>query len=177
MEKTNKPKPGDFVQISLVKHSYQGIFLETPENDGGIILLKLNSGYNIGLNKKDIINIKILKKAEEKKGEEIKVKKDNEKPNIAMIMTGGTISSELDPKTGAVKWLTSPEKLFKFYPEIFEKVNIAKIEVPFMMGSENLSFREWQKIARVAVKLLNDPDIRGIVITHGTDTLHTLQLH
>jgi len=168
-------KPGDFVEISLIKNSYRGIFLETPKDEKGIVLLKLGSGYNIGLNKKDIVDIKILKRAEEKREqveEKDKIRKNREKPNIAMIITGGTISSSLDSKTGAVKWLTSPEKLFKFYPEIFEKVNIAKIEVPFMMGSENLSFREWQKIARVAVKLLNDPNIRGIIITHGTDTLH-----
>ena len=168
-------KPGDFVEISLIKNSYRGIFLETPKDEKGIVLLKLGSGYNIGLNKKDIVDIKILKRAEEKREqveEKDKIRKNREKPNIAMIITGGTISSSLDSKTGAVKWLTSPEKLFKFYPEIFEKVNIAKIEVPFMMGSENLSFREWQKIARVAVKLLNDSDIRGIIITHGTDTLH-----
>jgi len=175
MEKTKtKPQAGDLVEVSLIKHSYRGIFLETPEDEKGIILLKLGSGYNIGLNKKDIMDIRILKKSEEKEilEEKGKMKKDNEKPNIAMIMTGGTISSQLDPKTGAVKWLTSPEKLFKFYPEIFEKANISKVEVPFMMGSENLSFREWQKIARVAVKLLNDSNIKGIIITHGTDTLH-----
>lgn len=175
MEKTKaKPQAGDLIEVSLIKHSYRGIFLETPEDEKGIILLKLGSGYNIGLNKKDIIDIRILKKSEEKETpeEKGKIKKDNEKPNIAMIMTGGTISSQLDPKTGAVKWLTNPEKLFKFYPEIFEKANISKVEVPFMKGSENLSFREWQKIARAAVKLLNDSNIRGIIITHGTDTLH-----
>lgn len=171
MKINTRPLPGDLVEISLIKNSYRGIFLESPENEKGIVLLKLNSGYNIGLNKKNIVDIKILKRAEEKK-EEIKIKKDREKPNIAMIITGGTISSSLDSKTGAVKWLTSPEKLFKFYPEIFEKVNITKIEVPFMKGSENLSFKEWQKIAKVSAKLLNDPNIKGIIITHGTDTLH-----
>ena len=41
-------------------------------------------------------------------------------------MTGGTISSQLDPKTGGVKWLTSPEKLFEFYPKMFEHVNLKK---------------------------------------------------
>ncbi len=166
-----KPHPGDLVEVSLIKNAYHGIFLESPENEKGIVLLKLGSGYNIGLNKKDIVDIKILKRVEEKK-ESIEIRKNKEKPNIAMIITGGTISSSLDSKTGAVKWLTSPEKLFKFYPEIFEKVNILKVEIPFMKGSENLSFREWQKIARIAVKLLNDPNIRGIIITHGTDTLH-----
>jgi glutamyl-tRNA(Gln) amidotransferase subunit D len=89
-----------------------------------------------------------------------------------MVMTGGTISSELDSRTGAVSWLTSPEKLFRFYPEVFEKANIVKIEVPFMMGSENMGFKEWQKIARVVSRLLNDSNIKGVIITHGTDTLH-----
>jgi len=172
--KTNKEQklqPGDLVEVFLIKNSYKGIFLESPESEKGIFLLKLDSGYNIGLNKKDILEIKVLKKFEEKE-KVIEVKKNKEKPNIAIIMTGGTISSELDSKTGAVKWLTSPEKLFRFYPEIFERANISKIEVVFMKGSENLDFKDWQKIARVAEKLANEPDIKGIIITHGTDTLH-----
>jgi glutamyl-tRNA(Gln) amidotransferase subunit D len=171
MKINKKPQPGDLVEISLVKNSYEGIFLESPEDEKGIILLKLDSGYNIGLHKKDILDIKVLKKFEEKE-KVVEIKNKKEKPNIAMIITGGTISSELDSKTGAVKWLTSPEKLFKFYPEIFEKANISKIEIPFMKGSENLDFRDWQKIAKTAEKLLNDSSINGIIITHGTDTLH-----
>ena len=167
----NKIKPGDLIEVSLVKNSYKGTFLESPKDEKGIFLLKLDSGYNIGLNKKDILDIEIIKKAEEKKEVE-KLKTDKQKPNIAIIMTGGTISSELDSKTGAVKWLTSPEKLFSFYPEIFRKVNITKVEVPFMKGSENLDFKDWQKIAKTTEKLLNDPEIQGVIITHGTDTLH-----
>ncbi|MEK6847714.1 MAG: Glu-tRNA(Gln) amidotransferase subunit GatD [Nanoarchaeota archaeon] len=167
-----KPEPGDFVEVSLVKNSYQGIFLESPENEHGIVLLKLESGYNIGINKKDILDINILKKFEAKTLEERKVKIEQEKPNIAMVMTGGTISAELDSRTGAVSWLTSPEKLFRFYPEVFEKANILKIEVPFMMASENMGFKEWQKIARVTERFLNDSNIKGVIITHGTDTLH-----
>ncbi|MGA2130589.1 MAG: Glu-tRNA(Gln) amidotransferase subunit GatD [Candidatus Pacearchaeota archaeon] len=164
-------KPGDFVEVDFVKNTYQGVFLEAPKDEKGIILLKLNSGYNIGLNKKDILDMRILKKVEEKESN-IEIKKDKSKPNIAMIVTGGTISSELDSKTGAVKWLTSPEKLFKFYPEIFEKVNVVKIETPFMKGSENMDFHDWQKIAKKAEELLNNPEIKGLIITHGTDTLH-----
>ncbi len=89
-----------------------------------------------------------------------------------MIITGGTIASKLDPKTGGVKWLTDPANLFKYYPEIFEKVNVSKVEVPFMKGSEDMDYRDWQKLARCAEKLLNDPNINGIIITHGTDMLH-----
>jgi len=166
-----KAKSGDYVEISLIKRSYKGVLLESPESDKGIILLKLNTGYNIGFNKKDILEIRILKKALEKK-EELGLKKDKEKPNIAMIITGGTIASSYDVKTGGVAPLTKPEDLFRFYPGLFEKVNVLRIEVPFMKASEDMDFKDWQKIARTAEKLLNDLNIRGVIITHGTDTLH-----
>ena len=89
-----------------------------------------------------------------------------------MIITGGTISARLNPRKGGVDWLDTPESLFRFYPEIFEKVNILKIEVPFMKASEDMDFKDWKKIAKVAEKFLNDPNIKGVIITHGTDFLH-----
>ena len=55
---------------------------------------------------------------------------------------------------------------------MFDLVNVLKVEVPFMKGSENMDFKDWQKIAKVAEKYLNDSNIQGIIITHGTDTLH-----
>ena len=160
--------PGDKIKVILIKEDYIGIVLETSET--GIILLKLDSGYNIGLKKKDILEIEVIEKALEKK-EEIELKKDKEKPNIAMIITGGTIAAKLNPKKGGVDWLDTPESLFKFYPKIFEKVNIVKVEVPFMKASEDMDFKDWQKIARTSEKLLNDKNIKGLIITHGTDFL------
>lgn len=168
---SKKPESGDYVEIHLMQKIYEGILLENPEIEKGIILLKLDSGYNIGFNKKDILKIKTLKKSKTI-DEKIEIKKSNEKPNIAMIITGGTISARLNPKKGGVDWLDTPESLFKFYPEIFEKVNIAKIEVPFMKASEDMDFKDWKKIARIAEKLLNNSNIKGIIITQGTDFLH-----
>ncbi|GAI40609.1 unnamed protein product, partial [marine sediment metagenome] len=102
----------------------------------------------------------------------VEIKKDREKPNIAMIITGGTIAARLNPRRGGVDWLTSPEDLFKYYPKLFEKINIVKVEVPFMKASEDMDYKDWQKIARTSEKLLNDSNIKGIIITHGTDFLH-----
>ncbi|MCK9595671.1 Glu-tRNA(Gln) amidotransferase subunit GatD [Candidatus Pacearchaeota archaeon] len=164
--------PGDYVEIHLTKLIYEGILLEAPESESGIVLLKLDSGYNIGFNKKDILKIEVLQKEkkEERKIEEIK--KDSEKKNIAMIITGGTIASVLDPTTGGVHPLQKPEDFFKFYPELFKKVNVAKVEIPFMKASEDMDYKDWQKVAKTAVTLLNDANIQGIIITHGTDFLH-----
>ncbi|MEK6830194.1 MAG: Glu-tRNA(Gln) amidotransferase subunit GatD [Nanoarchaeota archaeon] len=170
MEKTNA-RPGDYVQVYLTREIYEGTFLESPETEKGIILLKLDSGYNMGFNQKDVLKIRVLRKFKETK-EENKIKKDREKPNIAMIITGGTIAAKLNPKKGGVDWLTNPQELFKFYPELFKIANVSRVEVPFMKASEDMDFKDWQKIAKTAEKLLNDDNIKGVIITHGTDTLH-----
>lgn len=170
MEKNNA-QSGDLVEIHLMKVIYEGTLLEAPDSEKGITLIKLGNGYNIGFNKKDILDIKVLKKAKNSE-EKFEIKHDSKKPNIGMIITGGTIAARLNPKKGGVDWLDTPESLFKFYPEIFEKVNVLKVEIPFMKASEDMDFKDWEKIARVAEKLLNDNNIQGIIITHGTDFLH-----
>ena len=167
----SKVKSGDKVRVILSNEEYLGTLLESSDDEKSITLLKLDSGYNIGIKKKDILEIEILKKLVEKK-EKAEVKRDFEKPNIAMIITGGTIAARLNPRKGGVDWFDSPESLFKFYPELFEKVNVLKVEVPFMKASEDMDFRDWKKIAKTTEKLLNDGNIKGVIITHGTDFLH-----
>ena len=170
MENINA-KPGDKVGVHFGKVIYEGVLLESPDSEKGIILLKLANGYNIGFNKKDILKIDVLKKFSEKESE-FEIKNDSRKPNIAMIITGGTIASRYDSKTGGVRPLDTPESLLRFYPELFSKVNVLKIEVPFMKASEDMDYKDWQKIAKTCEKLLNDNSIQGVVITHGTDFLH-----
>lgn len=164
-------KPGDKVEVHFGKIIYEGVLLESPESEKGIILLKLGNGYNIGFNRKEILKISVLKKFSEKESK-FEIKNDSNKPNVAMIITGGTIAAKLNPKKGGVDWLDTPESLFKFYPELFGKVNVLKVEIPFMKASEDMDSKDWEKIAKVAEKLLNDNNIQGIIITHGTDFLH-----
>ncbi|MFH1500453.1 MAG: Glu-tRNA(Gln) amidotransferase subunit GatD [archaeon] len=164
-----EPKAGDRVRISTVKEDIEGILLESHET--GIILVKLDSGYNIGIKKEDITETELIKELK-KQDKKIKLKENKKLPSIDIIMTGGTISSRIDPETGGVKWLTSPEELLKFYPELLELVNIRKIKVPFMKASENMDFKDWQEIAKNAAESLNDKNVAGVIITHGTDFLH-----
>ena len=170
MEKTTAHS-GDYVQVHLMQEIYEGTLLEAPESEKGIVLLKLDTGYNIGFNRKDVLKIKTLRKSKPAE-EKIEMKKDREKPNVAIIMTGGTIANKLDPKTGAVSPLTKPEEFLKFYPDLLKTVNILKIESPFMKASEDMDYKDWQKIAKTAEKLLKDENIKGVIVTHGTDTLH-----
>jgi len=168
-EKGKDANIGDLVKIKTAKEEIQGILLESPE--AGVVLIKLDNGYNIGISRDNILEIKVVKKEAIEKKKEETFKLSHKKPVIDLIITGGTISSSLDVKTGAVKWLTSPGELFKFYPEIFEIADIRVIN-PFMKASENMSYEDWRKIAKLAVKSLNEDNVKGVIITHGTDFLH-----
>jgi len=181
---------GDKVKIITAKEETEGILLES--SDSSIVLIKIKSGYNVGIKKEEIMNIELIEKNKEKedKFETSKSKdfdgdqksKKNKKisdikekknlPYIDIIITGGTISSKIDYKTGGVSWITKPEELFRFYPELFGVVNVKEIKVPFMKSSEDMGYEDWQTIASEVEKSLNDRDIKGVIITHGTDFLH-----
>jgi len=160
---------GDKVKISTVKEEIEGILLESHEP--GIYLVKLDSGYNMGIKKEDATDVKVLKK-EKVDIKAVKIKSDKKLPKIDMIITGGTISSRLDPSTGGVKWLTDPEDLFKFYPRMFEVVNVREIKRPFMKASENMDAGDWKLLAKEIQGSLNNKDVQGVIVTQGTDFLH-----
>jgi len=159
---------GDKVKIKTTKEEIEGILLESHEP--GVFLIKLDSGYNIGIKKEDVVEVKLAEKAK-KSAEKEEFKLSGKKPIVDLIICGGTISSSLDSKTGAVKWVTKPEDLFRFYPEIFDLCDIRIIN-PFMKASENMSGPDWIKIAKQVVKSINEDNVHGVIITHGTDFLH-----
>lgn len=159
---------GDYVKLRLALDEIEGRVLENP--DSSFILLKLNSGYNVGINKENILGGKILKKFKEEK-KKLELPKTKGLPSIGLIITGGTIAAKLDPKTGGVSWLTNVDDFLRFYPELLKIANIKKIEVPFMIASESMSSEHWIKIAESVKKMLDDDEISGVVVTHGTDTL------
>ena len=68
MKKSNA-KSGDVVEIDLGKKIYWGVLLESLEDEKEIVLVKLSSGYNVGVLKKEVREIKVLKKAKEVKEE------------------------------------------------------------------------------------------------------------
>ena len=167
--KTKKLNPGDRVSLKTRDKTWKGHILESYDSE--IILLKLDSGYNIGIREREIIDAKIIEKSKLQEKKESKITRKEGLKNIALIMTGGTISSRLDPKTGGVI-PTDAEEILNLAPEIKDIANITKIEKPFMKFSENMDSSDWKKIAETAEPLLNDDSIDGIIITHGTDTLH-----
>ncbi|MEM4152827.1 MAG: Glu-tRNA(Gln) amidotransferase subunit GatD [Candidatus Pacearchaeota archaeon] len=163
---------GKKVRLVFEKQKFEGIMLESY--DPSIILLKLNSGYNIGLEKN---KIKDLEEIKEKKVETEEVKEDRKLkfkanlPEVAIIVTGGTISSKIDYKTGAVKPLTKSEDIIAIAPKLGEIIKPV-IESPFSLFSENITAEEWKKLATMVERAINKPNIKGCIILAGTDTLH-----
>jgi len=162
------PEAGDRIEVRINGKIEIGVLLDSY--DRGILLLKLDSGYNIGLKKEDISEISIIKR----KGKEIElgdVKMSGKKPIIDFYLTGGTISSKLDPKTGGVKWLIDSKELFSMYPEIFEVADL-RVKTPFSKASENMNSADWIRLAKLVSKSLKDNNVKGVIISQGTDFLH-----
>ncbi|MBM3233269.1 MAG: Glu-tRNA(Gln) amidotransferase subunit GatD [Candidatus Liptonbacteria bacterium] len=163
---------GDEVRFRLAQEEVDGIVLENP--DSSVVLIKLKSGYNVGIPRDNILASRVLKKYErvvkEEKKSEVKRKKGL--PVLGLVVTGGTIAAKLDAKRGGTSWLTDPGELMRFYPELFEMVDVKTIDVPFMTSSEAMTSEHWIKIAESVKKMVDDPEIKGVIVTHGTDFLH-----
>ncbi|MCX8194068.1 MAG: Glu-tRNA(Gln) amidotransferase subunit GatD [Candidatus Pacearchaeota archaeon] len=173
MEKEKKSEFNRFVgkkvRVSLEKQEFQGTVLESY--DPSLLLLKLKSGYNIGIEKNKIKNIEELKEKKEEIAEIKEIKPRDNLPEVAIIVTGGTISSRVDYKTGAVRPLTKPEDIIATAPRLGEIIKPI-IESPFLIFSENITANEWKKLALTIEKALNKQNIKGVIVLAGTDTLH-----
>ncbi|MGV8142642.1 MAG: Glu-tRNA(Gln) amidotransferase subunit GatD [Candidatus Pacearchaeota archaeon] len=163
-------KSGDKVKIRLASEELECTILESY--DKSVVLVKLKSGYNIGIPRENVFGIDVLEKYIGKDTDRAHLPKTLGKKSIGLIVTGGTIASKLDPKTGGAQPLTDVSEFAKYYPKIFDKINVKKLSVPFMIASENMSSEHWVTIAEHAKEMLNDSEISGVIITHGSDTLH-----
>lgn len=161
---------GDRIEVKTKEGKFTGYVM--PGSSDKFLMLKLDTGYNFGI--KLGPGVKAAKIGSLPKGKPVKIKPPIKKdlPNIVIIATGGTITAKVDYATGGVSWLTKPEELLLATPELLDVVNIKKIIQPFALASEEMTSKEWQIIAKEVAKELNQDDICGVIVTHGTDTLH-----
>ncbi|MDP6704683.1 MAG: Glu-tRNA(Gln) amidotransferase GatDE subunit D, partial [archaeon] len=83
-----QPSIGDKVKIKAKKASYEGILMPRSElSDKEHIVLKLNSGYNIGISKKDISKIEKLPENMETKSPKTRVKVGKGLPKLSLVST------------------------------------------------------------------------------------------
>ncbi|MFH1521401.1 MAG: Glu-tRNA(Gln) amidotransferase subunit GatD [archaeon] len=166
--KTKTFAPGDKIKLQTKSRTWEGYVLQS--HDPEIILLKLPSGYNVGIRENEILDATILEKSKTAQKQKTEIQQNENLPNVAIIITGGTISSRLDYKTGGVI-STDKEAILDIAPEIKNICNPIIVS-PFMKFSEDMDPKDWGKLAETCELYLNDESIRGIIITHGTDTLH-----
>ncbi len=170
--KKNKIEIGDKIRIEKNNDEFIGTLLPRPDiGDKNTILIKLENGYNIGIAyAKDIKIEKISNIHSTFSFPKAEIKESKDLPKVTLIGTGGTIQSRIDYLTGGVYMLTKPEELLYEIPEISNIANLNIIDL-MNIASEDMTYKEWLKIAK-AVKEAFDSGARGIVITHGTDTMH-----
>jgi glutamyl-tRNA(Gln) amidotransferase subunit D len=168
--KTNQISVGDSVKI-LADITYSGIIMPRYEHsDDKHIVLKLRSGYNIGLEIEKIQKIEKIKSAEKIVQQDEKLEKVEGLPKILLLSTGGTIASKIDYRTGAVTPVLTAEELNSSVPELAKIANI-DAEVLLSEYSENIMPEHWLQIAE-KINEYSKSDYSGIIIAHGTDTMH-----
>ena len=94
------------------------------------------------------------------------------KPAIKILATGGTIAGaqasaqSYGYKSGSFK----VEDLINAVPHLKELANLSGEQVA-NIGSQDMNDDVWLKLAKRVNEVLADPDVDGVVITHGTDTM------
>jgi glutamyl-tRNA(Gln) amidotransferase subunit D len=173
--KKKKIEVGDRVRVTKGKKIFEGILMPRIElGDTSCLVIKLDNGYNVGIKFEKgvrIEKIRTTRKLRKKKEKEVKkIIFDKKLPTISIVGTGGTIASRIDYRTGGVYASFSAKDIVTQIPELKEIANIKAEQIMNIM-SEDMTLERWKEIARAVAKEINS-GVRGVIVTHGTDTLH-----
>ncbi len=161
------PQPGDTIKVITKERTEEGILM--PSSKGDVLIIKLDNGYNVGFERKDVEKIEIVKRnqAEEKTNKPLT--KNENLPTISILHTGGTIASKVDYRTGGVVASFEPSELVEMFPELNNIANIES-ELISQMWSDDLRFKHFSLIAQKIEEHLKK-GVKGIIIGMGTDNL------
>ena len=164
---------GDSINVVIEDGEMSGILMPRYESASeDYISIKLKSGYNTGIQVNKIRSIKKLPKSEPATVAKVpEITENKSLPKIALISTGGTISSKIDYRTGGVHAALSASELYASVPEL---ANHASIDPEVLLNeySENLKPEHWTMIADKIVEKVKSGKYLGVVVSHGTDTMH-----
>ena len=165
----SKVKVGDTIKVTE-ELTYSGILMPRYElSDDQHIVVKLKSGYNVGIEVDKIKKIELISRQKLTKEIPSDIKTNSSLPKVLLLSTGGTIASKVDYRTGGVTPALNASELNAAIPELAKIANI-DAEVLFSEYSENLQPEHWKKIAE-KLDTCSKSEYKGIVITHGTDTM------
>lgn len=162
---------GDRIRIIRKAETYEGILIPRSEyNDDKHIVIKLKTGYNIGINITSAT--KIEKIGAGTKPTFVAPPPPPQRPSlpkVAIISTGGTIASRVDYRTGAVRPALTASDLYSVVPELSEIATI-NAQILFSIFSEDITCKNWTELAKTIAKRIEKGE-NGIVVAHGTDTM------
>ena len=148
--------------------SHEGVVL--PGAAQNHITVKLVNGYNVSYPIDMVKSIDEISDLESSAVEVGNIEQNQELPKVTIIHTGGTIASKVDYATGAVIARFEPEELLSSVPEILEIANIDAVKLG-NMWSDDIRPLHWNKMIEACQSAFDSGSV-GVVITHGTDTLH-----
>ncbi|MDQ4072680.1 MAG: Glu-tRNA(Gln) amidotransferase subunit GatD [Thermoproteota archaeon] len=188
-----KIKVGDQIKLITNKEEYSGIVMPRYESSNAeYLVIKLKSGYNVGLLASNILDIIKGNLADPssippgspsrdtKTSDDFAATKENNKSDnsdlynlskILLISTGGTIASKIDYRTGGVTSVLTASELYDIFPEISAYASIHP-EFLFNEYSENLDQTHWTLLSEKVFHAIENENYDGIIISHGTDTMH-----
>ena len=187
---------GDRIRVAAGDDSYAGTIMPRYESHGGApggdgegapaggrLVIKLDNGYNIGIEIDGITGVERGGAGGGQAGDPAAAGAEGERsgrrgaagpskgglPRILLLSTGGTIASRIDYRTGAVTPAVTAEELGASVPEL---AGIAGIEprILFSEYSENIEPEHWLRLAG-ELDSSADAGYAGIIVAHGTDTM------
>jgi len=160
---------GDILKITSRGKTYEGILIPRF-GEGTAIIIKMKSGYNIGIDASADVQVEKVGKGTAPKFESPPLPKQNPNlPHVVILSTGGTIASRVDYRTGAVRSAMSASDLYGVVPELADLAQV-DTEIVFSIYSENLRQQDWTTLAQRVAERINQ-GVDGVVIAHGTDPM------
>lgn len=95
------------------------------------------------------------------------------KNNVVIVATGGTIAGAGASSTNSATYTAAKvpvDDLIKAVPQLQDIANVSGVQA-LQIASESITDKELLTIARQVNTLVKKPEVHGVVITHGTDTL------
>jgi L-asparaginase len=91
-------------------------------------------------------------------------------PRIRLLATGGTIAGAQTSRHGYKAAAFSVDALLAAVPQVATLAHI-DVEQVAAIGSQDMDDATWVKLAARTQTAIDLPDVAGVVITHGTDTM------
>jgi L-asparaginase len=95
------------------------------------------------------------------------------KPRLALIGTGGTIAGAASAASVSTDYKPASLSLaavVDMVPELRQRYEI-EVSQPMQLASYDVRPEHWLDLHAAVMHAVNNPDVAGIVVTHGTDTL------